>query len=166
MLPSILTVAKTLAAKGAPAGAISSNVMTLTKGVAKAMFWTKVQMTAAVVAATVVVGAGVPGSMKVMAADSSAANGPAPDMNAGGMVTVPTVEVIHTFRTSDEGMPKSFTIGRGFEVIGDYLYVSTGGERLGGGIIQYFKWDPQASSNKITYVGSVSNSTLTVGLLQ
>ena len=79
-------------------------------------------------------------------------------------VTVPTADVIHTFRTSDEGMPKSFTIGRGFQVIGDYLYLSTGGDRTGGGTIQYFKWDPQAVSNKIVYGGFVTNSTLTVGL--
>jgi len=35
------------------------------------MFWTKVQMTAAIVAATVVVGAGVPATMKLMAAPAT-----------------------------------------------------------------------------------------------
>jgi len=78
-------------------------------------------------------------------------------------VAVPTAEVFHTYRTGDPGMPKSFTSGRGFQKIGNFLYVTTGAHQVGGGTIQYFKWDPNNAGGKITYVGSVDNSTLKAG---
>ncbi len=82
---------------------------------------------------------------------------------AGEMVTVPTAELVSTFTSEDKTMPKTFRIGNGFQKIGDYIYVSLGGDRIGGGIIQYFKWDPKASGNQFTYVGEVSHSTIKGG---
>jgi RNA polymerase sigma factor (sigma-70 family) len=52
---SVLTAVKAGTAKGLAEGVISKSVMTMTKGVAKAMFWTKVQVTAAAVVGTVAV---------------------------------------------------------------------------------------------------------------
>lgn len=129
------------------------------------MFWTKVQMAAAVVAATIAVGAGVPASMKLMAADSAAPETATAAVPAGSLVTAPTAELICNPNTGDKEMPKSFRIGSGLQMIGDYLYISSGGERRGGGIVQCFKWDPQATGNKIVYVDSVTNSVLRGGLV-
>ncbi len=64
-------------------------------------------------------------------------------------------ELIQTYMAGkDAGFPATFSMGRGFQFIGDYLYVST---RAGGGI-QYFKRDPQTGT--LTYVDSVAHSTL------
>jgi hypothetical protein len=84
--------------------------------------------------------------------------------DAGALVTAPTAEIIYTVTTREKEMPKSFCVGSGFEKIGDYLYISTGGDRRGGGTVQCFKWNPQSESNKIVYVDSVANSILKGGL--
>lgn len=97
---------------------------------------------------------------------SAAAEDPAKVPASGGsseLVTVPTAEFICKYTTADPGMPKDLNIGRGFQMVGDYLYLSRGCNKSAGGIIQCFKWDPQSASTKLTFVGSVTNSTIHSG---
>ena len=76
------------------------------------------------------------------------------------LVSEQTAELLSAFKVSDPGMPKTFQIGSGFQVVGDYVYVSKPRDAT----IQYFKFDPQASGSKFTYVGEVKHSKFNCGL--
>src|SRR4029078_9226427 len=76
------------------------------------------------------------------------------------LVSVPTAELLSAFKKSDPGMPNLFQVGSGFQVVGDYVYVSKPKDA----VIQYLKFDPSASGNKFTYVDEVQNSKFRCGL--
>jgi outer membrane protein assembly factor BamB len=103
------------------------------------------RVTAAVVLAAVLVGAGVPVSMRLLGADSAPVRSPA--TATAGAVTSPTVELIQRLRSEFDGsLPKDLRFGS-LQIIGDYLYAA------GAGAIHYFKRDPQ--TGKLSYVGAV-----------
>jgi RNA polymerase sigma factor (sigma-70 family) len=72
LLPSILVASK-LAAVGVAAGAAGSTGLAIAEGAMKAMFWMKVKLAAAVLAAAAAVGAGSPFVYKAVAGDAPTA---------------------------------------------------------------------------------------------
>jgi len=119
LLPSLLAASK-LAAAGAAAGAAGTQALVIAEGAMKAMFWIKVKIAAAVLAAAAVVGTGTPLVYRAVAADAPGAAAKDDVIKAKVIKVEPSASGnVAAFVTIDKGLADGVKAGFEFDITRD-----------------------------------------------